>query len=210
MDLTVHQALIKTSINKLKFPFVRNSIVALSAIIAFAGPSLAQSADTVTFRFVDDEGITGELVEVNDKIARLKTTVGLITIPLEGASCIGRACPDSIRFVPTLPPVVLTALDGSTTLTGNLLEVTESQYVIATDFGEFSIDINKVSCEGEGCPPVANPAEIGGEVVLTSGSTTIEGRLIGLEESAYVVEVEAMGTIRVNSDLFTCAGEGCP
>ncbi len=208
--MTVHQALIKTSINKLKFPFVRNSLVALSAVIALAGPGLAQSADTVTFRFVDDEGITGELVEVNDEVARLKTTVGVITIPLEGASCIGLACPDSIRFVPTLPPVVLTALDGSTSLAGNLLEVTDSQYIIATDFGEFTIDINKVNCAGEGCPSVANPKEIGGEVVLTSGSTTIEGRLIGLEESAYVVEVEAMGTIRVNSDLFTCTGVGCP
>ncbi|WP_159086893.1 hypothetical protein [Loktanella sp. Alg231-35] len=194
----------------MKTHFMRNSLLLLSALLACTGPSLAQTADTVTFRLDGGEGITGEMIEYDDNVARLETSVGLIAVPLEGASCIGLACPESIRIVPTLPPLVLTALDGTISLSGNLLQITDDQYVIATDFGEFRVDIDRVSCEGEGCPEDASQPQLGGEVVLTNGAATIEGRLVGLEDKAFIVDVAAMGIIKVSTDLFTCTGDSCP
>ncbi len=201
---------LKMSIKKLKTPSVRYSIALLSALVTCPGPGAAQTANTVTFRLVDGEGITGEMVEYDDRVARLQTSIGLIAIPLDEASCIGLACPEDIRIVPTLPPVVLTALDGSITLSGSLLQITDDQYVIATDFGEFRVDIDQMHCEGEGCPKDASQPQLGGDVILTHGETTIEGRLIGSEDSAYIVDVKSMGIIRISSDVFTCTGDSCP
>lgn len=210
MDVIVDHELKSHRTGKPTNRLFRKGLVLLSALIAFAGPGIAQTANTVTLKYDDGDGITGELIEATDDVAKLKTAIGLITVPLDGVFCIGLACPESKRFVSTLPPLVLTALDGSVAVSGNLLEVADGQYVIATDLGELRIDVDKVRCEGEGCPAQADEPQTGGDVVLTSGATSIEGKLVGFEETAYIIEVATMGTIRVNSELFTCSGASCP
>lgn len=183
----------------------------LAAVLSCASfMAAAQSENTVTIKFDDGDGITGELLDFSNNMLRLNTSIGPITIPADGVSCIGSACPESLRLEVATAPVVLTSLDGSTTLNGDLIEVSNGQYVVATIAGELRIDVDVVTCEGEGCVVPASTPTFGGPVVLTSGITEIEGKLLGIDDDSYLVEVDNLGEIRVQLDLFSCSGEGCP
>lgn len=173
-------------------------------------PVFAQSANTVTIRFGDGDGITGEVVEVTDLDIQLKTTIGSVTIPLAGTTCTGAACPNTIRQnIKDLPVVVLSARDGSAQLIGNLLEIIDDQYVLATEAGELRLNVSDVNCAGEACLDEQVAFEFGGPVVLVSGAAAIEGTLKGLDEESYFLEVDVLGTLRVSRD-FVCNGDGCP
>lgn len=183
----------------------------LATLIAICSlPALAQSANTVTIRFGDGDGITGEVVEFTDLNIELMTTVGAVTIPLAGATCTGAACPDAARqTIEDLPVVVLSARDGSAQLIGNLLEIIDDQYVLATEAGELRLNVSDVNCAGEACLDQQVAFAFGGPVVLLSGATTIEGTLTGLDEDGYFVEVDVLGALRVSRE-FACSGDGCP
>lgn len=169
----------------------------------------AQPANTVTIKFDDGDGISGELLEASDTSLRLNTLSGAITIPKVGVTCIGAACPDDIRLDVTEAPVLLTAHDGTTRIGGALLGVENGQYVLATDLGEIRVDLTAATCEGEACPDQPEPPQFGGLVTLTNGTTSVEGTLTGFDDEGYLVEVKGLGALRVAKD-FTCAGEGCP
>lgn len=199
--------------------FLRNAVLAgaTAALCAPASVTHAQTADigaperTVTIRFeFGGDGITGELISFEDNKLRIETTVGAITIPAEDVSCIGAACPESLRLAVEESPIVLTSLDGQITLSGDLLEVVGNEYVVATAAGELRIETDKVTCQGEGCIVEVSAPAFGGPVVLTNGATEISGNLVGVDETSYLVEVENLGAIRVQLDSFTCTGEGCP
>jgi hypothetical protein len=190
---------------------VRKSFAMAISLAVAASTGASQTQETVTIKFDDGDGVTGELVEFANDTFKIQTVIGRVTIPAEGVYCIGAACPPSTRLEVAPSPMALTSFDGSIKIAGNLLEIVNGQYVLATDFGELRIDTDEVTCEGEGClETVAPPPTFGGPVVLTSGVTTIEGDLVGIEDNSYVVEIESMGPIRVTMDKFTCSGEGCP
>lgn len=174
-------------------------------------PAFAQSTNTVTIAFGDGDEITGEVVQITDFDIELLTTIGSFTIPREGATCTGAACPVVVRQITAgLPVIVLSARDGSAQFMGNLLEITDGQYVIVTEAGELRLNISDVNCAGEACLDVEVDAfEFGGPVALVSGTTTIEGTLTGFDESGYFLDVDVLGALRVTRD-FVCSGDGCP
>jgi hypothetical protein len=175
---------------------------------AFSGNVYAQTPNTVTLKLDGGEDVTGELVEFTGDLFRIQSLVGMIAISAEGVSCIGAACPEGTRLETTGGLLVLTSLDGSATVRGNLIEVSNDQYVIATDFGEMRIDQSKVSCEGFGC--VTSEVVLGGNIVLAGEGSTIEGVLVEVTDDAYLVDIANVGVVRVKKDAFECTGTGCP
>ncbi len=45
---------------------------------------------------------------------------------------------------------------------------------------------------------------------LNSGGLTVSGKLLEFDGENFLVETEALGTIRVSRNKFSCEGEGCP
>lgn len=183
----------------------------ISILFSFMALTVAAQVEenTVTIKFDDGEGITGVLVETTDIGLRLDTLMGVVNIPLDGVSCIGAACPSTIVLETEEKPILLTSLDGATKMKGNLLEIVDGQYVLATVIGEMRVPVDQVTCEGSGCvAPVAEPV-LGGQVTLTSGNTVLQGILRGLDKDSFLVEVAAFGELRVPRD-FDCSGDGCP
>lgn len=181
---------------------------ALGLCAAFVGTASAQAANTVTLKTDGGEDVTGELVEFSNNLFRIQARVGLIAIPADGVTCIGAACPEGTRLETTGPVITLTARDGSATVSGNLIEISNGQYVLATDIGEMRIDQSMVDCEGSAC--VETQTAPGGNVVLTGGGATIEGILVEDLEDSFLVDVANLGVVRVRKDTFTCTGAGCP
>ncbi len=189
---------------------VATTMIAATLVINIASMGFAQSADTVTLRFAGNKSVTGELVEFSDNKFQLISSVGTITVPNEGVDCVGARCPEGTRLETSGDQLVLTSKDGSVTLTGDLIEIAENQYVLATDVGEVRVDINLVNCEGTSCITIVSEPEFGGPVVLTDGTTPISGNLVENLVDAYVVEVPNLGLLRISKDSYTCSGEGCP
>ncbi len=169
-----------------------------------------RAENTVTIKFDESDGITGELLSFSNNTLRLNSSVGTVTIPADDVTCIGAACPESLRLQVASSPIVLTSIDGAITLAGDLIAVTDTEYVVATAAGELRIEIDKVTCQGEGCVVEVSAPAFGGPVVLSNGATEIAGNLVGVDENSYLVEVENLGAIRVQLETFTCTGDGCP
>ena len=181
-----------------------------AVLLGLTAPVIAQDGNTVTLTYDAGEGLTGELVEVNDQVVVLRSSIGLVTVPVDGVTCIGQACPDSMRFRSSAPMLTFSTLDGSVAVRGQLIEISNDQYVIATNLGELRFDVDGAICTGEGCPVTLADTQFGRDVVLTNGATAIEGQLVGIEGTSYIVEVANVGPIRVDSSVFDCRGEGCP
>lgn len=182
-------------------------ILLVSTCVAFTGAATAQSQDTVTLKYANGDRISGEFIGLTEGAIRLNTLMGVVIVPLAEVSCEGAACPSQDS---PYSPIVLTALDGSFTVIGDLIEIVDNQYVVATELSELRVDIDIAQCSGIGCVTEAKQLTFGGDVSLTDGNLLIEGKLVDIEGAAYIVDVETMGTIRVNSDVFQCSGPGCP
>lgn len=218
-NASVRQAALSTvSETKLLTKSIMRRSTYLATLFAFCSlPVFAQSSNTVTIQFGDSDGdqITGELIEVTDLDIQLQTVAGTFTIPRAGTTCIGAACPGiaeqdvAEQNVRDKPLVILSARDGSSQLMGNLLEIVNGQYVLATEAGELRLNISDVNCAGEACVEAPVAFEFGGPVALVSGTTSVEGTLTGLDDNSYFLEVDTLGTLRVSRD-FVCSGDGCP
>jgi hypothetical protein len=171
-----------------------------------ASVGMAQNANQVTLKFDDGTGISGELLEFTNDTFRIQAHVGLIVIPADGVFCIGAACPEGTHLQIESAAVTLISLDGTQQLSGDVIEVVNGEYVLATDFGEVRVSTDLVKCEGVGCVD----SEISKEVVLSDGSVTLEGTLLELKDGAYIIDVKALGQIRVDANQFECSGEACP
>lgn len=198
--------------------------------ISLAGGAHAQ--DTVTLQYDDGYGVTGEILDFEDNVFRIRSSLGVITIPSNEVTCSGGACPEGttaaleVEPEPTItieilpedqpqveeekPEVTLTSLDGQVQLIGRVLEFSGTEYLLKTEVGEIWIDASQVSCEGDGCVESEGAFSFGGDVSLDNGSMTIEGKLVGLEDDAYIVATELLGELRVSSTTFKCTGDGCP
>ncbi len=112
----------------------------------------------------------------------------------------------------TLNIVTLESYDKTVSLSGELVGATNGQYQINTISGILSIDINDVSCAGDGCPPVEPDFVVGAEARLTSsdGTMNVTGKLMDIVDDQYVLDNAALGSIRVDIQMVDCSGEGCP
>jgi uncharacterized protein YdeI (BOF family) len=178
----------------------------------FMTGAAAQDADTVTISNGGSDSITGEIVELSAEQIILQTTAGLITIPTEGTTCTGAACPAALTTKPALGEIVLTTADNTLSIAGTLLGIEDDQYVLSTDAGVMRIGVEGMQCAGAGCiGNITATASLGEQMVsLSNGSTTIDGKLLQIEENAYVIRHDTLGEIRVRIDQFECSGEGCP
>lgn len=186
---------------------LRKCLLVAAVFFACADAALAQSPNTVTLSYDNGDRISGEFLEQRQGAITLQTLMGVVTVPLAEVSCEGAACPSGDA---ALSPLILTALDGSFKVVGNLIETSNNQYVVATEVGEMRINIDQAVCTGIGCVVEAEQPAYGGDVSLTDGKVLIEGRLMDVEDGAYIVDVQTMGTIRVNSEVFQCTGANCP
>ncbi|WP_341367502.1 hypothetical protein [Yoonia sp. BS5-3] len=178
------------------------------ASIMLATTGAAQGINQVTLKYDDGSGVSGELIAFENDVFRIQASVGLIAIPAQDVSCIGSACPEETVLEVPSAPVRLTALDGAFSVSGNLIDFVDNEYVLATDIGEVRIDATLATCDGDGCvvpqPPLSR------DVTLTNGATTIEGKLVRMENGAYIVNVDQLGEIRVDASIFDCDGDACP
>lgn len=187
--------------------------VLISTLLPVVMPSmgLAQDTNVVTLRFANDqESISGNLTDFRDGKFFIESSIGLLAIPVDGVSCVGAACPEGTSLRIANAQVVLTAKNGSVTLAGDLIEIRDNEYVIATLVGEQRIAVDLVDCAGEGCPPASENPVSDGIVELTNGDVTLRGRLVGFEGDSYLLDVDLMGVIRFNASQFECLGASCP
>jgi len=105
----------------------------------------------VELTYDDGVGISGELLDFANGKYRLKTSVGIVTIPDEGVACNGSACPDKGTPANSFKGIKLISLDKSTVLTGELVEIRDGLYVVSTSVGIVEIEMALVECEGKGC-----------------------------------------------------------
>ncbi len=186
-------------------------IVAQIGGVAFLtlGLSTSAFAQDVTLRFASgQDSMSGALTDFKDNKFFLDSSIGLVVIPTDGVICIGDACPEGTRLQLENARVVLTAIDGTASITGDLIEVDGDEYVVATSIGEQRVAIDIVNCEGEGCVPVLAPKDR--LVELTNGGITLKGELLGFENDSFILDDQVMGEIRVSAAEFECSGVGCP
>lgn len=192
--------------------FTRRGASAMFALAAsvFAGFAAAQTADNVTLEFGDGNFITGTLVSFENGQYQVDSIAGLVTVPATSAACIGVACPALAAADEGDSKLILTSLDGSATIEGELVEIVNEQYLLATDVGDITINIADVTCEGARCANAQAAPVMGGDVTLVSTSNTLNGKLVDLLEDAFVVDVPILGVVRVSMDSYRCEGAGCP
>lgn len=177
-------------------------------LLLLATSGMAQGTNQITLKYDDGSGVSGELIEYTGDIFRIQASIGLIAIAAQDVSCIGVACPEGTALEVPSAPVTLTSLDGSLRVSGNVIEVSEGAYIVATDLGEMRIEANLVSCEGAGCVVMQKPLDR--TVILENGTTKIEGKLLQFEGGNYVINVDQLGELRVNGQTFVCRGVACP
>lgn len=183
--------------------------LALSAAVT-AEHSYAQESNKITLQFANgQDDMSGILREYKDGRYLIDGAVGLVAIPSEGVTCVGNACPGGNPAQTADAAVVLRSKDGTLSFSGDLVEVTDTDYVISTGAaGQHSVPISLVTCEGSGC--VEMPAQkFGSEIVVAYDGNTITGTLIGFKDGYYTLDVAVVGEVRVKADLVSCAGVGC-
>ncbi|WP_156788434.1 hypothetical protein [Roseobacter sp. CCS2] len=177
-------------------------------LMVLATASAAQDDNQITLKYGDGSGVSGELVGFEDSVFRIQASIGLIAVPAQDVSCIGRACPEGTALEVPAAPATLTSLDGSFRMFGNVIDFVDGEYVLATDIGELRISASDTTCEGDGC--VAAQPTVDQRVALVSGTTTIEGNLLRVEDGAYIIDVDRLGEMRVDANIFDCRGDACP
>jgi len=209
---------VKIQMTNLKTNFTRKfgrvcagAIASAMMFIAVPSTTLAQSADEVTLRFANgQDSISGLLTDFKEDRFFLEASIGLVVIPADGASCIGATCPEGTRLVIENGSVVLTSLDGGVTLSGDVIDASGDEFLLATAFGEQRIAKELVTCSGEGCPVGVDLTELDRSVRLTGGGVTLKGELVDFDEGVFTVVDSVIGEVRVKAENFNCLGFACP
>lgn len=174
----------------------------------FATAGVAQDSNQITLKYDDGSGISGNLVEFDGDVFRVQASIGLVAIAADDVSCIGASCPSGTELEVASAPVTLTSLDGTLSISGDVIEFVDDEYVVATDLGEVRIKASSATCEGVGCVAPSEP--VSRRVALVNGTTTIEGELLGVGDGHYIIDADQLGELRVSADTFDCVGDACP
>ncbi|MCV2880418.1 phosphate ABC transporter substrate-binding/OmpA family protein [Actibacterium sp. XHP0104] len=196
---------------------------------ALASEITLQSTDG-TLKFV------GEFIDFQDDHYIIKTNLGNISIGSAGVTCAGDACPDLAAAEaqpaaqPAAPaefvsgPVTLQSFDGALKFEGELIAITDGNYIVRTQLGDLQIQTNSVTCEGEPCPKVdvaslepaqeeeLKPRDVDDiRVTLTSfdGDLKFVGDLVDITNGKYVIRTN-LGELRVSASTVSCEGPACP
>jgi len=88
--------------------------------------------------------------------------------------------------------VTLKANDGSVSVEGELIEFTDGFYQIRTDLGLLRLSAERVTCEGEGCPKIA---QVVADLTFT-GSNTLGQGIMPLLLAGFASELNAEADVR--------------
>ena len=159
-----------------------------AAFAAILGLTLAHAAaaETTLTSLDGSFSFSGELQSVDNENYVIDTEFGELIIRREFVECAGDDCPDAdeTQTAEAGGEVTLASYDGNIRLTGELVEVTDTDYVISTGQGELTVRKEFVACEGEGCPEttvtasgftVSVPGRFGQQIltrILTDFSTS--------------------------------------
>ena len=165
---------------------------ATACVACLATAVFADESQMVTVEFDGQDSLTGMiLASTVDTIRILTPAMGIVTIPAEGATCIGAACPSAAHVSSAEATIQLTNSPEVSAPAAEPLEIKYKEYLIASDESAYK-------------PPL-----LGGQVTLKQGDVTVEGRLTGLEPDAYILEVANFGAMRVPA-TYECIGTRCP
>lgn len=184
-----------------------------AAILTLTSPvsSLAQSANEVTLSFADgQDSLSGTLLEFRDDKYFLETSIGLVAIPSNGASCEGTNCPNTVTTEPEDTQILLEAKNGSFSFAGELLEIDGDAYVLKTSVGVQRIPDSLVNCQGTQCLAPQSDLPMSRVVELSNGKITLKGELLAFENQIYTVDDKRMGKVQVGASAFKCIGDSCP
>ena len=122
---------------------------------AFALAGFAANSQATLSSTSGDFAVEGEILEVNDSNYVIKTELGELIVNKDLVRCEGVGCPSEESATETDRVIKLTSADGSISFEGTLLELTETDYMIATSTGDLTIRRELVGCEGAACPATA-------------------------------------------------------
>jgi phosphate transport system substrate-binding protein len=115
--------------------------------------------DSVTLRSQDDAvNLTGELLSFDSDTYVIRTKLGDLRISADRVECEGARCPKPAvvevaeKELFTSGIVTLAAPNGSTQLTGTLIDFDGESYTIETGFGTLKIAVDEAVCSGDACP----------------------------------------------------------
>jgi phosphate transport system substrate-binding protein len=157
-------------------------------------PSVLQGNQIVLTSANGSIRLEGEFVDVTETDIVILTDSGELTVRRELVSCEGPACPGVEVQGTSGRNVALTALGGGFTLEGELIDITDSNYVIDTANGELIVRRELVTCEGNACPTesegveietlvIAGPDDIGLNVIRTVVQTFSDDKSLNVTSS---------------------------
>ncbi len=125
---------------------------------AVAGSAFAQDNPYVRIEMPEHAvSLEGELIDFDSEVYYIQGQLGVLRVKRTEAICIGVGCPDSEETTSSpssARAVVLHSIDGETQISGELVTVDDTHYVIRNRLGEFNILKSNVECEGSACPNV--------------------------------------------------------
>lgn len=122
---------------------------------AFALVGFAANSQAILSSTSGDFEVAGEILEINDSSYVIKTELGELIINRDLVSCEGVGCPSEEDVLDEDRTIILTSGDGSISFEGKLLELTDTDYMIATSTGDLTIRRELVECQGSACPATA-------------------------------------------------------
>ncbi|MCF2903983.1 phosphate ABC transporter substrate-binding/OmpA family protein [Octadecabacter sp. CECT 8868] len=147
----------KISVLGMPGPVIRPSFLSGTAALALAVSSPAFAQDVLLESPDGSMSISGALVGLDDEFYTVEGQLGVIRVPRSAVDCSGDACPVVVEEpapVVATREIVLHSVDDETRISGELVDVDDTHYVIRNPLGEFRIKLDGVICEGAACPVI--------------------------------------------------------
>ncbi len=158
---------------------------------------VSSPVDAQTSLVAKDGNITieGKLKGFDDTNYTIETDLGELIVHRDFVDCLGEGCPESATDVANSTAIELSSPDGSIRLIGELIELTQTDYVILTTTGELTVRRELVVCEGASCPSttevtsqeeltIVGPADVGVTVLRTVVQRYSEAKNLNVTTSA--------------------------
>jgi phosphate transport system substrate-binding protein len=187
--------------------FGKTTITSLMLSAAFFAPTNSIAQTTLQAHgggFV----LEGELLSYEDGTYTIRTSQGDLLVGDAFVNCTGVGCPGTETETEVQSrDVLITAFGGSFEIEGQMVDVTDTSFVVNTVTGELTIRRELVSCSGAGCPTtdvqiedfaIAVPAELGIELLTAVVSDFVASKEFSMTQSIGGGDVAA--TLFVGND----------